>query len=125
MGSEIKSYRDLVAWQLAVDLSLLVYELTRTFPDTERFGLTSQIRRASVSVASNVAEGYGRGTTSDYQRFLRMARGSLYEVETQMVIAARLGYLGRDRFEQYEAKSNECSRVLAGLLRSIEARTSA
>lgn len=122
MSGEIRSYRDLVAWQLAVDLSLLVYELTRGFPDAERFGLTSQLRRASVSIASNIAEGYGRGTTSDYQRFLRMARGSAYEVETQMFIAARLGYLRRDRFEEYETKSNECSRVLAGLLRSIEAR---
>lgn len=123
MESGIKSYRDLVAWQLAVELSLLAYQLTHGFPDVERFGLTSQIRRASVSVASNVAEGYGRGTTSDYQRFLRMARGSLYEVETQMVIAARLGYLEGDRSAEYETKSNECSRVLAGLLKSIEARS--
>lgn len=123
MESGIKSYRDLIAWQLAVELSLLAYQITQELPDAERFGLTSQIRRASVSVASNVAEGYGRGTTSDYQRFLRMARGSLYEVETQMVIAARLGYLRRDRFAEYETKSNECSRVLAGLLKSIEARS--
>jgi four helix bundle protein len=123
VGQGIKSYSDLVAWQLAVELSLLAYEVTREFPDAERFGLTSQIRRASVSIASNIAEGYGRGTTSDYQRFLRIARGSVYEVETQMVIAARLGYLARDRFEEYETKSNECSRVLAGLLKSIEART--
>lgn len=85
--TEIRSHRDLIAWQKAVDLGLEVYRLTRSFPDAERFGLISQLRRAGVSVSSNIAEGYGRGTTADYLRFLRAARGSLYEIDTQLCSA--------------------------------------
>ncbi len=124
MEREIRSYQDLVAWQLALELSLLVYRLTSGFPSDERFGLTSQLRRASVSIPSNIAEGYGRGRPVDYSRFLRVARGSLFEVETQARIAVELGMLDRDQYEQLQTKSMECGRVLAGLLRSIEGLSS-
>jgi len=90
------------------------------FPKDERFGLTSQIRRAAVSIASNIAEGWGRGTTADYARFLRMARGSMYEVETQAIIARELGYIDTEKFEYFEQAVDEAGRVLAGLIRSIE-----
>ena len=90
------------------------------FPKDERFGLTSQIRRAAVSIASNIAEGWGRGTTADYARFLRMARGSMYEVETQAIIARELGFIDEEKFEYYEQTIDEAGRVLAGLIRSIE-----
>jgi four helix bundle protein len=81
------SYRELVVWQRAVELSLSIYKLTASFPSDERFGLTDQIRRAAVSVASNIAEGYGRTTKGEYLQFLGHARGSIFEVQTQLTIA--------------------------------------
>jgi four helix bundle protein len=122
--SEIRSHRDLVAWQKAVELGLELYALTRDFPDAERFGLVSQLRRAGVSVASNIAEGYGRGTTADYIRFLRAARGSLYEIDTQVLFAARLGYLKETDRDSLTERVNECGRILAALIRSLEAKQS-
>jgi four helix bundle protein len=118
--SDIRSYRDLFAWQKAVELSLELYRLTAAFPVAERFGLVSQLRRASVSVASNIAEGYGRGTTADYVRFLRAARGSLYEIDTQTLIAARLQYLDDITYQSVHERVTECSRILAALIRSLE-----
>ena len=86
------SFRDLDVWQRAVELTLAIYKLTATFPDVERFGLTNQLRRAAVSVASNIAEGYGRATKGEYIQFLGHARGSISEVETQLVIASALSF---------------------------------
>lgn len=120
MAAVIRSYRDLEAWQYAFALAKDVYGVTHDFPDTERFGLTSQARRAAVSIASNIAEGYGRGRTADYVRFLAMARGSLYELETQMLLALDLQYVREDRFRKFEETSKSCGRLLAGLIRSIE-----
>jgi four helix bundle protein len=91
-GGPIRRFEDLRVWNEAIALVEAVYDLTASFPESERFGLTNQLRRASVSVPSNVAEGWGRGSKSDYVRFLRIARGSLYEVKTQLVIAERLGF---------------------------------
>lgn len=119
----IQSYKDLDAWQLSIRVTRFVYRASEKFPADERFGLTSQIRRASVSVASNIAEGWGRGTTTDYARFLRMARGSLYEVETQCVIARELGFMDKQVYEATDEVISECGRVLGGLLRSIEKKT--
>ncbi|MEO1130744.1 MAG: four helix bundle protein [Planctomycetota bacterium] len=116
----IRSYPDLVAWQLGVELSLRIYRCTSSLPGDERFGLVSQLRRAAVSVPSNIAEGYGRGSTSDYVRFLKVARGSLFELQTQVLITNRLGFLAGEAFEQLEEKSNELGRVLAGLIKSLE-----
>lgn len=123
--SEIRSHRDLVAWQKAVEFGLLVYEVTKAFPSDERFGLTSQMRRGTVSVASNIAEGYGRGSTSDYLRFLRVARGALFEVDTQLIFAVRLGLVSQEKFAEIESKCKECGRILAGLIRSIEEKLGA
>mgnify|MGYP001286522220 CR=1 FL=1 len=120
MQQIIESYRDLEAWKLAIRLTRFIYRASEQFPQEERFGLTSQIRRAAVSVASNIAEGWGRGTTSDYARFLRMARGSIFEVETQMCIARELGFVGDEVFEPVDELLRDTGRVLAGLLRSIE-----
>lgn len=91
-GDPIRRFEDLRVWNEAIALVEAVYALTASFPESERFGLINQLRRASVSVPSNVAEGWGRGSKSDYVRFLRIARGSLYEVKTQLVIAERLGF---------------------------------
>ena len=120
--SEIQSHRDLVAWQKAVELGLQIYDVTKSFPSDERFGLVSQLRRGGVSVASNIAEGYGRASTSDYLRFLRVARGALFEVDTQLIFAMRLGFVEAAKYEELEAKCRECGRILAGLIRSIEAK---
>lgn len=101
-------------------MGLLIYSLTRGFPEHEKFGLTSQIRRASVSVASNIAEGYGRGRSNDYLRFLTMARGSLCEIDTQLYFALRLGYTNDGDYQAAMKECKDCGRVLAGLIRSIE-----
>jgi four helix bundle protein len=118
----IRDYRDLVAWQKAFAVGLRVYELTKSFPDAERFGLTSQIRRCAVSIASNIAEGYGRQSTQDYVRFLRVSRGSLYELETQLLFAAEFKYLSPEPVRETQDMLAECGRVLAGLIRSLESR---
>jgi four helix bundle protein len=85
----VQSYRDLIVWQRAVQMSVAIYRLTAAFPRDELYGLTSQLRRAGVSVASNIAEGYGRGSTGEYKQFLGMARGSNMEVQTQLEIYRR------------------------------------
>jgi len=117
---EIRSHRDLVAWQKAMGLGIEVYRVTAMLPESERFGLVSQLRRASISVASNIAEGYGRGTTADYIRFLRAARGSLYEIDTQLLFAVRLEFTSQSAYDTILEKLNECGRLLAGLIRSLE-----
>ena len=89
---KIKSFRDLVVWQRAVDLAVLIYRTTEQFPKSEMYGLTNQMRRASVSVASNIAEGYNR-SQAKLRHFLEIARGSLAELETQLEIAQRIGFL--------------------------------
>ncbi|MEM8835497.1 MAG: four helix bundle protein [Planctomycetota bacterium] len=116
----IKSHRDLVAWQKALELSFAVYRETEAFPADERFGLISQSRRCAVSVPSNIAEGYGRGSTRDYLRFLRTARGSLYELDTQFLIANGLGLVQERRHQRLQQRIDEVGRLLSGLIRSIE-----
>lgn len=116
----IRSYKDLRAWQLAFDLGIEIYNVSSAFPSDERFGLTSQIRRAAISVASNIAEGYGRNLKQDYLRFLRMARGSLYEVETQPLFAKELGMVNDDRTRSAGCLFDECARVLSELIRSVD-----
>jgi four helix bundle protein len=120
MANEIKTHRDLLAWQHAFELGLRLHEISLTFPPIERFVLADQIRRAGFSIASNISEGYGRGRTLDYLRFLRMARGSLFEVDTQLCFALRLGYIERETFGDMQERIQETGRVLAGLIRSIE-----
>ncbi|MEM0982552.1 MAG: four helix bundle protein [Planctomycetota bacterium] len=117
--SQIRSFRDLRAWQLAFQLGLDVYRETESFPQDERFGLTAQIRRSAISVASNIAEGYGRGSTSDYVRFLRIARGSLHELETQLMFARELRLLEPAHCEALLRSADDAGRVLGGLIRSI------
>ncbi|MCO6436974.1 MAG: four helix bundle protein [Phycisphaerae bacterium] len=115
----MRSYRDLVAWQKAIHLCKLVYRISSEFPDRERFGLTAQIRRAAVSIPSNIAEGYGRRRTQDYLRFLDVARGSLCEVETQAVLAHELEMIGVELAREVDLAATELHRVLFGLSESI------
>lgn len=120
MGT-IRSHRDLETWQLAHALGLLVYRATTNFPTTERFGLVSQMRRSAVSVPSNIAEGYGRGSRVEYVRFLKIARGSLFELDAQMQLSIDLGFLSADGAPTLQKEWTRTSQVLAALIRSLEA----
>ncbi|MGD0632622.1 MAG: four helix bundle protein [Terracidiphilus sp.] len=113
-----ESFRNLAVWQRSIELTLAIYELTSKFPDSERFGLTNQLRRASVSIASNIAEGYGRATKGEYVQFLGHARGSNSEVETQIVISKALGFGSKQTLEIAEALCNEVGRMLGALMKS-------
>lgn len=118
------SYKDLLVWQKSVDLTERIYRLTEQFPDNEKFGLISQMRRASCSIASNIAEGKGRGSRKDFLQFLRIALGSVYELETQLIICQRLGLgINEDR-ESSLGATNEVARMLQGLISSLTSRTS-
>ena len=119
-ANRIGSYRDLVAWQRARVLVKTVYEASGRFPARELYGLTQQVRRAAFSIPSNIAEGYGRGSLRDYIRFLQTARGSLYEVETQLLLAQDLGYLAPAHTASLTAEMNECARTLQGLIASLK-----
>ena len=115
-----KSYRDLLAWQKAMDLVTAVYKVTASFPKEELYGLTSQLRRASVSVPSNIAEGQGRHGRAEFRHFLRQASGSLMELETQIMIAERLCYVGPESASQILHSSAEVGKILNGLIASLE-----
>jgi four helix bundle protein len=115
-----KSYRDLVAWQKSMDLVTDVYQLTACFPGEERYGLTSQLRRAAVSVPSNIAEGQGRHGAAEFRHFLRQASGSLMELETQVMIAERLSYVSSEQKASILSASAELGRILNGLLNSLK-----
>jgi four helix bundle protein len=115
------SFKDLIVWQRAVELSVQVYRLTSTFPKSEQFGLTNQLRRASVSIASNIAEGYGRSTKGEYVQFLGYARGSNCEVQTQLTIALALEFGPRDSHEEVQRLSADVSRLLIALMRKLRA----
>ena len=114
--TSIESYRDLIVWQRSVELAEHVYLATRGYPTDERFGLTSQSRRAAVSVAANIAEGYGRGSRAAYASFLRIARGSLKELETHVMIANRLSMISADDGKAVFADCDEIGRMLNALL---------
>jgi four helix bundle protein len=115
----VESYRDLKVWQRAIQMTLDIYRATSGFPKEELFGLTTQIRRASVSVASNIAEGYGRSSTGEYKQFLGMARGSNLEVQTQLFIATELGYGNPALLKEADNLSNEVSKMLNSLLAKL------
>jgi four helix bundle protein len=113
------SFKELLVWQRAVELSLAIYKLTAEFPDTERYGLTNQLRRASVSVASNIAEGYGRSTKGEYILFLGHARGSNHELQTQLIIASELKFGSVALRKKAEALSDEVGKMLVALMQKL------
>jgi four helix bundle protein len=114
-------YKDLVAWQKAMDLVVNVYAAGEQFPSRERFSLTDQIRRAAVSVPSNIAEGQAHFNKREFLYFLRHAHGSLAEVETQMLLAKRLKYIPDADAEAISTQVDELGRIMSGLIRSLEA----
>jgi four helix bundle protein len=115
----MRDHRKLRAFELADEFAIAVYAATKTFPKEEQFGLTSQIRRAAVSIASNIVEGSARHSQADYVRFLDMAFGSVREVQYQLTIAQRLGYLSQEIAARLDSQADETARVLAGLLNSL------
>ena len=115
----LKNYRDLKVWKLSMDFVEAIYKALKTFPREERYGICDQIRRAAVSVPSNIAEGFGRDTPKEFAHFLSIARGSLYEVMTQLEIASRLGYLAQDSGLYSQAES------IGKMLNSLKKRLAA
>lgn len=114
-----QSYRDLIAWRKGIELVAAVYRVTQAFPKEELYGLTSQLRRTAVSIPSNIAEGQGRKSKAEFRHFLHNAAGSLMEVETQLTIAAVLGYLSQEKETELLAQTNELGRIVNGLILSM------
>jgi four helix bundle protein len=114
-----QSFRELVVWQRARELVALLYRLTGKFPRQELYGLTGQLRRAGVSVASNIAEGSGRGTRSDYRSFLRVARGSALEVQTQLTLAGDLDFGDASQIAEAEQLAEQISKMLWAMVQKL------
>jgi four helix bundle protein len=114
-----RGYRDLIAWQKAMDLVVAVYQVNADLPPEERFGLTSQLRRAAVSIPSNIAEGQVRSSPRDFDRFLEYSLGSLGESDTQLLLTNRLGFLPLERVEPILDDVAEISRIIQGLRKSL------
>jgi four helix bundle protein len=114
-----ESYRDLVVWQKSIEMTLAIYKLTEDFPAREIYGLSSQLRRAAVSVASNIAEGYSRTTTGEYKQFLGIAKGSNAEVQTQLVIAKGLKMGEIEKHAQASGLSEEVGKMIHVMLRKL------
>ena len=115
----VKNYKDLIVWQKAMTFVTAVYRLTRTFPADERFGLTNQLRRAAVSVPSNIAEGHARHSDPEFARFLAIANGSLAEVDTQLMIAFNLGFVNEDDFRNESSLADELARMIQALRSTV------
>lgn len=124
MAEAIRSFKDLTTWEIAKELCVIVYRETIKFPAMERFGLTSQMRRAAVSVPSNVAEGFGRQTAKEKQQFYHHALGSLYELETQIELAYEFGYLTTETYGPLSVKLEHCRRLLLALPKANRAKFS-
>lgn len=113
---------DLVAWQKAIDLSVTIYKITKTWPREEIYGLTSQIRRAAVSIAANIAEGQGRNGDREFLHHLSIAHGSLREVETLCLVAQRIGYIGEDEKQKLIGHCSDVGRPMRGLIKHLRDR---
>ena len=117
---DVKSYQDLIVWQKAMDLVEMVYQATKGFPKGELYGLTNQVRRAAVSIPSNIAEGQARQSTAEFKNFLSIAQGSRAEVETQIMIAQRLHYISQQQTDQILALSEEIKRMMYSLTAKLK-----
>ncbi len=118
----MKDYKELEVWQKGVRLATESYRITQDFPKTETFGLTSQIRRAAASVPANIAEGWGRGSTKEYIQFLMFARGSLLELETQLIVSGKLGYLDDPKLKTAFGLITDVGKMLTRLIQSLRGR---
>ncbi len=119
---KIRSYKDLIVWQKAIGVVTDVYLTTKKFPSEERFGLSSQMQRAAVSIAANIAEGHGRGTRSDYAHFLDMSNGSVSELETLFIIVRKLSYCSDEQCSKIEGQLHEVGKMLGSLRSKLRVR---
>ena len=122
--NNIKSYRDLDVWKKAIDLAKMVYQITKSFPDEEKYGLVVQMRRAAVSIPSNIAEGHARTSTKEFMHFISVALGSIAELETQIVLSNHLEYIKMDQREILLESLDIIGKMLRGLYKSLEAHIS-
>ncbi|MDX2238199.1 MAG: four helix bundle protein [Hyphomonadaceae bacterium] len=120
MSSDVQSYRDLKVWQSAMRIATQAYVLTKSFPRDETYGMTSQIRRAAASIPANIAEGYGRDGTATFVQYLRIANGSLKELETHVMLTSRVGLTDEDQVREILSDSDELGKMLRSLIRSIQ-----
>jgi four helix bundle protein len=118
----MKTFRELIVWQKSMDFVTEIYKVSKPFPDDEKFGLTSQMRRSAVSIPSNISEGYGRDGLNDYLRFLNIAISSLFELQKQIEIAFNLKYIDKIKFENLFELSREIERMLSSFIRSIKSK---
>jgi four helix bundle protein len=120
----VRGYKDLIVWQKSIDLADTVYVLTETFPKSEIYGLSNQMRRSAVSISSNIAEGAARHGKQEFIQFIGIARGSLAELHTQAIIASRRKYIRADQFDTFEKSVNEIDNMLFGLTKSLREKAS-
>lgn len=114
------NFKELKVWSNAIKLATAIYNMTRTFPAEEKFGLVSQFQRSSVSIPSNIAEGAGRNTNGEFRQFLGIAKGSLYELETLLIISKEVSFISETNYNDLTEKIEEISKMLTGLKKSIE-----
>ncbi|MEI9421692.1 four helix bundle protein [Mesorhizobium sp. Cs1299R1N1] len=119
----MNSYRDLIVWKVAVDLAVDCYSATKAFPNSEVYGMTSQIRRSSVSIAANIAEGHGRENTGSFIQFLRIAQGSLKELETHLIVSGKIGLMVEVEVARLLKQADEIGKMLHSMIRSLQQRT--
>ena len=119
----LKNYKELQVWQKAYQFCLEIYKVTKTFPNEEKYGLTSQIRRAAISIPSNIAEGYGRKSSGEYIQFLYIAYGSNCELETQLLLSGDLGYIEKVGLESLLKSVGDIERMLKALIRSLREKS--
>jgi four helix bundle protein len=122
--TKMKNHKDLEVWKEAVELAVTCYDITKAFPRVEQFGLASQMRRASISIASNIAEGAARAGSKEFVQFLYISLGSASELDTQIEIARKIGLGNKSEIETLQLEVNGISRMLQGLIRSVKTRTS-
>lgn len=116
----MKSYRDLQIWQRGIDFSIHIYSISKNFPENEQFGLTSQLRRATTSIPLNIAEGWGRGSDKSFTNFLKISRGSLYEVETILELSLRLDFIDETTLIKLRNEIEELGKMINGFIRTLE-----
>ena len=121
-STKINSFKDLIAWQVSHKLAVEIYKATENFPKHQQFGLTNQLQRAAVSVASNIAEGFARKSSNDQAHFLYMALGSVNEIQSQLLIAKDLGYITKSDFKTLDQNSIQASKLVNGLIKSCKNR---
>jgi len=118
-GKEVKNYKSLLVWKKSMELVKKVYELTNTFPEIEKFGLFYQTRRSAISIPSNIAEGQARNSTKEFIRFLSVAKGSLAELDTQIILAKELNYICHEHYECVQVKIDELQRMFYNLIKKL------